>query len=149
MQLAWKRRQGVFCNDALWNGPEERKAPLLFALIQGGTSKDFENIKRMAFTQPDTLHLLLDKLADNIADYCRYQVKGEEGAALDWRQGPCYQVLCGGLMQDKCTLNGDYKSGSGCSQVIPPPTAQKHGLLLIINPRSPTGRQRRLRDPDL
>ena len=42
----------------------------------------------MAFTQPDTLHLLLDKLADNIADYCRYQVRGGGGGALDWRQGP-------------------------------------------------------------
>ena len=52
-------------------------------ITQGGTSKDFENIKRMAFTQPDTLHLLLDKLADNIADYCRYQVGGWVGGPLD------------------------------------------------------------------
>ncbi|GAX82879.1 hypothetical protein CEUSTIGMA_g10305.t1 [Chlamydomonas eustigma] len=50
-------------------------APFTLAtyIVEGGTSKNFDNIKRMAFTTPDMLHLLLDKLADNIADYCRYQ----------------------------------------------------------------------------
>ncbi len=29
----------------------------------------------MAFTTPETLHLLLEKLSDNVADYCRYQAR--------------------------------------------------------------------------
>ena len=41
---------------------------------QGGSSKSFAHIKRMAFSTPEVLHALLDKLADNITDYCRYQV---------------------------------------------------------------------------
>jgi uroporphyrinogen decarboxylase len=50
-------------------------APFTLAsyIVEGGSSKNFENIKRMAFSEPDTLHALLDKLADNVADYCRYQ----------------------------------------------------------------------------
>ncbi|KAG1666180.1 hypothetical protein FOA52_012027 [Chlamydomonas sp. UWO 241] len=50
-------------------------APFTLAsyIVEGGSSKNFENIKRMAFSTPDTLHALLDKLADNVADYCRYQ----------------------------------------------------------------------------
>ena len=68
-------RLGTLTSRATRPPPPRPSVPLL----QGGTSKDFENIKRMAFTQPDTLHLLLDKLADNIADYCRYQVRRGEG----------------------------------------------------------------------
>ena len=40
----------------------------------GGSSKNFAHIKRLAFGEPAVLHALLDKLADNVADYCRYQV---------------------------------------------------------------------------
>jgi uroporphyrinogen decarboxylase len=29
----------------------------------------------MAFANPEVLHALLDKLADNVADYVRYQVR--------------------------------------------------------------------------
>lgn len=52
-------------------------APFTLAsyIVEGGSSKNFENIKRMAFSTPETLHALLDKLADNVADYCRYQVR--------------------------------------------------------------------------
>jgi uroporphyrinogen decarboxylase len=50
-------------------------APFTLAtyIVEGGTSKDFQHIKKMAFTDPLTLHTLLDKLSDSVADYCRYQ----------------------------------------------------------------------------
>ena len=41
--------------------------------MEGGSSKNFAHIKRLAFGEPAVLHALLDKLADNVADYCRYQ----------------------------------------------------------------------------
>eukprot|EP00877_Chromochloris_zofingiensis_P010525 jgi/Chrzof1/5726/Cz16g13070.t1_UROD2[v5.2] len=50
-------------------------APFTLAtyIVEGGSSKNFAHIKRMAFAEPDILHALLSKLADNIADYVRYQ----------------------------------------------------------------------------
>ena len=53
-------------------------APFTLAtyIIEGGSSKSFAHTKRMAFGNPEVLHALLDKLADNVADYVRYQVRG-------------------------------------------------------------------------
>eukprot|EP01025_Chloroclados_australasicus_P062892 TRINITY_DN8278_c1_g2_i1.p1 TRINITY_DN8278_c1_g2~~TRINITY_DN8278_c1_g2_i1.p1 ORF type:complete len:426 (-),score=53.08 TRINITY_DN8278_c1_g2_i1:438-1568(-) len=50
-------------------------APFTLAsyIIEGGSSKSFYNTKRMAFSDSETLHALLQKLADNITDYMRYQ----------------------------------------------------------------------------
>ncbi|MEW5297938.1 MAG: hypothetical protein WDW36_001113 [Sanguina aurantia] len=50
-------------------------APFTMAsyIIEGGSSKNFAHIKRMAFSEPEVLHALLSKLADNLADYVRYQ----------------------------------------------------------------------------
>lgn len=50
-------------------------APFTLAtyIVEGGSSKNFANIKRMAFTQPEILHALNTKLADMVADYVRYQ----------------------------------------------------------------------------
>jgi uroporphyrinogen decarboxylase len=42
--------------------------------IEGKSSKDYSNIKRMAFSQPDLLHQFLSKIADAIAVYVRYQI---------------------------------------------------------------------------
>jgi uroporphyrinogen decarboxylase len=52
-------------------------APFTLAtyIVEGGSSKNFAHIKQMAFGQPEVLHALLDKLADNVADYVRYQVR--------------------------------------------------------------------------
>jgi uroporphyrinogen decarboxylase len=52
-------------------------APFTLAtyIVEGGSSKNFAHIKRLAFGEPAVLHALLDKLADNVADYCRYQVR--------------------------------------------------------------------------
>ncbi len=42
--------------------------------IEGKSSKDYTNIKSMAFSQPKMLHQFLGKLADAIAVYVRYQI---------------------------------------------------------------------------
>ena len=42
--------------------------------IEGKSSKDYKNIKSMAFSQPAMLHKLLEKIADSIAVYIRYQI---------------------------------------------------------------------------
>lgn len=42
--------------------------------VEGKTSKNYTNIKGMAFSEPEMLHVLLGKLADNIATYVRYQI---------------------------------------------------------------------------
>lgn len=49
-------------------------------LVEGGSSKEYLNIKRMAFTEPKLLHAILTKLADSIADYALFQI--ENGAQL-------------------------------------------------------------------
>ena len=52
-------------------------APFTLAsyIVEGGSSKNFANLKRMAFSAPETLHALNSKLAESIADYVRYQVR--------------------------------------------------------------------------
>jgi uroporphyrinogen decarboxylase len=42
--------------------------------VEGKSSKDYSQIKGMAFQEPALLHLLLSKLADAIATYIKYQV---------------------------------------------------------------------------
>ncbi|ALU43455.1 uroporphyrinogen decarboxylase [Pseudoalteromonas rubra] len=44
-------------------------------MIEGGSSKTFGKIKKMAFAEPKMLHLLLDKVADSVIDYLNAQVK--------------------------------------------------------------------------
>ncbi len=48
--------------------------------IEGKSSKDYANIKRMAFSEPELLHKLLGKIADSIAVYVRYQI--DSGAQM-------------------------------------------------------------------
>jgi uroporphyrinogen decarboxylase len=42
--------------------------------IEGKTSKDYINIKKMAFSEPSLLHKFLAKIADAIAIYVRHQI---------------------------------------------------------------------------
>ena len=42
--------------------------------IEGKSCKDYTNIKKMAFCQPEMLHQFLGKLAEAIAVYARYQI---------------------------------------------------------------------------
>ncbi|MBU3023602.1 uroporphyrinogen decarboxylase [Aestuariibacter sp. A3R04] len=43
-------------------------------MVEGGSSKAFTKIKKMAFAEPATLHLLLEKLADAVTDYLNAQI---------------------------------------------------------------------------
>jgi len=43
-------------------------------MVEGGGSKNYSVIKAMAFNEPGTLHLLLDKLADAVAAYLNAQI---------------------------------------------------------------------------
>lgn len=42
-------------------------------IVEGGSSKNFTNIKAMMYNDPKTLHALLEKLTLNVIDYVRYQ----------------------------------------------------------------------------
>ena len=44
-------------------------------MVEGGSSKTFPKIKRMLYGDPETLHLLLDKLADSVIDYLNAQIE--------------------------------------------------------------------------
>tara|TARA_R110001592_G_scaffold108581_2_gene303246 strand:+ start:4575 stop:5639 length:1065 start_codon:yes stop_codon:yes gene_type:complete len=43
-------------------------------MVEGSGSKFFTKIKKMAFAEPQTLHLLLDKLADSVIAYLNAQI---------------------------------------------------------------------------
>jgi len=49
-------------------------------MIEGGGSKSFAEIKGLAFRAPQTLHRLLDKIADTVSTYLLFQV--ESGAQI-------------------------------------------------------------------
>mmetsp|Transcript_19931 Transcript_19931/g.29510 ORF Transcript_19931/g.29510 Transcript_19931/m.29510 type:complete len:408 (-) Transcript_19931:143-1366(-) len=49
-------------------------------LVEGKTSKEYLEIKKMAFNEPELLHSILQKLAESIGDYANYQI--ESGAQL-------------------------------------------------------------------
>lgn len=44
-------------------------------MVEGGASKTFSRIKGMLYSGPKALHLLLDKLADAVADYLTAQIE--------------------------------------------------------------------------
>lgn len=44
-------------------------------MVEGGPSKDFGTIKGMLYREPETLHLLLSKLADAVTDYLNAQIR--------------------------------------------------------------------------
>jgi len=43
-------------------------------MVEGGGSKTFSKVKAMAFNAPETMHLLLGKLADSVAAYLNAQI---------------------------------------------------------------------------
>jgi len=49
-------------------------------IVEGGSSKNYTNIKKLAFNQPEVLHALLGKLAEGMIDYLAYQA--ESGAQV-------------------------------------------------------------------
>ncbi|CAD7698626.1 unnamed protein product [Ostreobium quekettii] len=50
-------------------------APFTLAsyIVEGGSSRNYTHVKRLAFANPDVLNALLQKLADNVAKYVKYQ----------------------------------------------------------------------------
>ncbi|MDP8052359.1 uroporphyrinogen decarboxylase [Pasteurella atlantica] len=44
-------------------------------MVEGGSSKAFTKIKKMMYSDPQTLHLLLAKLAENVTAYLNAQIK--------------------------------------------------------------------------
>jgi len=44
-------------------------------MVEGGSTRDFREIKRLMFTQPEVMHQLLDKLARTVIDYLNAQIK--------------------------------------------------------------------------
>lgn len=44
-------------------------------MVEGGSSKAFTRLKKMMYAEPQTLHLLLDKLADSVILYLNAQIK--------------------------------------------------------------------------
>ena len=44
-------------------------------MAEGGSSKEFSNIKSMMMNTPEVMHQLLDKLADSVIDYLNAQIK--------------------------------------------------------------------------
>lgn len=44
-------------------------------MVEGGSSKAFTKIKKMMYAEPQTMHLLLDKLADSVILYLNAQIK--------------------------------------------------------------------------
>jgi uroporphyrinogen decarboxylase len=44
-------------------------------MVEGGSSKDFANVKTMAYDKPELMHALLSLLADAVADYLSAQVR--------------------------------------------------------------------------
>ncbi|MGL4734722.1 MAG: uroporphyrinogen decarboxylase [Enterovibrio sp.] len=51
-------------------------------MVEGGSSKAFTKIKKMLYSDPNSLHLLLDKLADNVAAYLNAQIKAGAQAVM-------------------------------------------------------------------
>ncbi|MCA9319425.1 MAG: uroporphyrinogen decarboxylase [Planctomycetes bacterium] len=56
-------------------------APFTLAsyMVEGAGSRNYENLKRMLFGEPDTLRLLLDRITEQLIPYLRMQI--EAGAA--------------------------------------------------------------------
>lgn len=51
-------------------------------MVEGGSSKAFTQIKRMMYAEPNTLHLLLDKLANSVIEYLNAQIQAGAQALM-------------------------------------------------------------------
>lgn len=48
---------------------------LMTYMVEGGGSKNFSEIKRFIYNQPQAAHLLLDKIADSVSDYLSAKIR--------------------------------------------------------------------------
>lgn len=67
-------------NDATVLGFVGLPYTLATYLVEGATSKEYLEIKKMGLKQPELLHQMLKAIADNIGDYANYQI--ESGAQV-------------------------------------------------------------------
>src|SRR5690606_18977927 len=44
-------------------------------MVEGGSTRDFREVKKLMFTQPQAMHLLLDKLAQTVTHYLNAQIR--------------------------------------------------------------------------
>lgn len=44
-------------------------------MVEGGSSRDFQEAKKLAYSQPEVMHRLLDHLADSVIDYLNCQIR--------------------------------------------------------------------------
>ena len=51
-------------------------------MVEGGSSKTFNKIKKMMYAEPQALHLLLDKVADSVILYLNAQIKAGAQAVM-------------------------------------------------------------------
>lgn len=51
-------------------------------MVEGGSSKDFGKIKGMLYSEPATLHMLLEKLADSVTQYLNAQIRAGAQAVM-------------------------------------------------------------------
>ncbi len=74
-------------------------------MVEGGSSKNFSQIKGMMYANPQLLHALLEKLADSVCRYLNAQVAAGAQALMifdSWGgalSGPCYQAFSLAYMQ--------------------------------------------------
>ncbi len=78
-------------------------------MVEGGSSKDFRQVKTFMLKQPEAMHRLLDKLAQSVISYLNAQIKAGAQAVqiFDTWGGvlnePCYQEFSLGYMRQITT----------------------------------------------
>ncbi len=67
--------RGALCGSVPLIGFTGSPWTLATYMVEGGASKDFRNVKAMAYDKPELMHALLALLADAVADYLTAQVE--------------------------------------------------------------------------
>jgi uroporphyrinogen decarboxylase len=99
-------------------------------LVEGKTSRDYLEIKKMMYAEPKLLHAILKNLADGIGEYALYQI--ENGAQLiqifdSWaghlspRDYDEFALPYQKMILDKVRLFCCFFSSSRCWYFVPPP----------------------------
>ena len=78
-------------------------------IIEGGTTKYYQKVKDVIYTQPELLKQMCSMLADSLADYIRYQVWPSPGIAkihsiviTHSRPISCACFVCASLLYVEC-----------------------------------------------
>ena len=77
---ALKNIKSVIKNDATLLGFVGLPYTLATYMVEGGSSKEYKEIKTLGYENPKVLHAMLDKLAENIGVYALFQI--ENGAQV-------------------------------------------------------------------